>query len=153
MRKFKFNYKLTAFLVGLFISFLLIFLGGKFEICRPFGVMCLGLSLLCYPYYHSDNVKKTMQKLEKRVDQIQGTDEPDFEENVEDLEDEKLKKERLEEEEFKEELQNLTQDEKEFMVLQLKYRQKYLTKNWKKIRALFIISGVVLIIAGIMLFA
>ena len=143
MKKFKFNFKLTAFVVGLFISFLLIFLGGKFDICRSFGLICLGASMIGYIYIYDDSVKKTLKKLDRRVDKLENNSQPNFREDD-------CEEQVEEDDEFS--VEDLTKEEKEYVLMELHAKRNKITKSKKKVKVLFILSGALLIIAGFMLF-
>lgn len=143
MKKFKFNFKLTLFLVGLFISFLLIFLSGKFEVCRPIGLICLGVSFILYIYFYSDNVSKTLKRIQREITKLEDGEDESFQEDYE--EDDLNENEQ-------ELMEDLTQEEKEYMLMQLYLKKKKITKSNKKIKFLFILSGGLLIVAGFLLF-
>ena len=142
MKKFKFNFKLTLFLVGLFISFLLIFLSGKFEICCSIGLICLGISLILYIYFYSDSVNKALKRIQRKITKLEDGDTESFQEDYED---------ELEEDE-QEDIEDLTQEEIEYMLMQLHLKKKKITKSNKKIKILFALSGGALVIAGFLLF-
>ena len=142
MKKFKFNFKLTLFLVGLFISFLLIFLSGKFEICCPIGLICLGISFILYIYFYADSVNKALKRIQRKITKLEDGDTESFQEDYED---------ELEEDE-QEDIEDLTQEEIEYMLMQLHLKKKKITKSNKKIKILFALSGGALVIAGFLLF-
>ena len=49
-------------------------------------------------------------------------------------------------------MEDLTQEEKEYMLMQLHLKKKKIIKSNKKIKFLFILSGGLLIVAGFLLF-
>ena len=142
MKKFKFNFKRTLFLVGLFVSFLLIFLSGKFEVCRPIGLICLGVSFILYIYFYSDSVKNTLKRIQSKITKLENCEDASFQDNNED---------EVEEDE-QESIEDLTQEEKEYMLMQLHLKKSKIAKSNKKIKFLFALSGGLLIVGGFLLF-
>ena len=75
----KFNFKLTAFLVSLFIGLLLLILGSKSTICFSFGFVVIGFSLgIFVPYSHEKTQKfliEVNEKLEQTSDDKEMTEE------------------------------------------------------------------------------
>lgn len=142
MKKFKFNFKLTLFLVGLFVSFLLIFLSGKFEVCRPIGLICLGVSFILYIYFYSDSVKNTLKRIQSKITKLENGEDASFQDDNED---------EVEEDE-QESIEDLTQEEKEYMLMQLHLKKSKIAKSNKKIKFLFALSGGLLIVGGFLLF-
>ena len=150
MKKFKVNYKLTLYLVGLFISFLLIFLSGKFEICRSFGLICLGFSTILYLYFFSDRMKKAVLELTRKLEFVKTGVKPDLDDDDKPLDE---SEEENEDSEFnEEEINNLTKEEKDFMVAQLVVKRAKLIKNDRRTKILFCIVGSIFIIVGFLLF-
>ena len=79
MKKFKFNFKLTAFLVSLFVSLILLILGSKNKYCLSFGFMALGVSLGLFFWYNNEKMQSYLAEVDHEIDEVETT---------EDLEDE-----------------------------------------------------------------
>ena len=73
--KFKFNFKLTIFLVGLFIGLLLIVLGSKSEYCLSFGFIILGLSMPFYAQYNTEKTTKSLEEISTTLEEVDGCEE------------------------------------------------------------------------------
>ena len=73
--KFKFNMKLTAFMVSLFIGLLLVILGNKNKYCLSFGLIFLAIALLIYI---TDKYKKISQAIIEVDIAIEETEMEDF---------------------------------------------------------------------------
>ena len=71
MKKFKFNFKLTAFLVSLFLSLLLLVLGGKNKYCLSFGFMALGVSLELFFWYNNEKMQNDLTEINNEIDEIE----------------------------------------------------------------------------------
>lgn len=75
MKKFKFNFKLTAFLVSLFLSLLLMILGSENKYCLSFGFMVLGASLELFLWYNSEKMQNYLNELNQEIDEVETTEE------------------------------------------------------------------------------
>ena len=75
--KKKFNFKLTIFLVSLFVSLIIIILGNKNKYCLYFGIILLGLSLGLFMYYFNDQIDKNIMEIEEEIEKIDGQSEDD----------------------------------------------------------------------------
>ena len=73
--KFKFNLKLTAFLVSLFIGLLLLILGNKNIFCLSFGLIIVGLSFVVFVLYFNSKAKETYAEIEKQIEDIDNAEE------------------------------------------------------------------------------
>lgn len=118
--KIKFNLKLTAFLVSLFLGLLLVILGSKNSYCLSFGLMVLGLSLEVFIWYNNERIAKAISDIDAEIDQI----------NSVEVEDEELEEERV------------------YILQQFVLQQKKLIKKKKSIYVVFGLCGFVLIILG-----
>lgn len=68
--KKKFNFKLTAFLVSLFVSLLLLVLGNKNAYCLSLGLILLGLSLGIYAYSKVQSINFAIKELEMELQEV-----------------------------------------------------------------------------------
>ena len=125
--KFKFNLKLTAFMVSLFLSLLLVVLGGKNKYCLSFGFILMGISLILFVFYNNEKTENEIVKIEEDIEQI--------EESYEQLEDDELEGE--------------DEEEISYALNQLYARKKKLVKHKKKSMVVFNLCGFSLIILGI----
>lgn len=82
MKKFKFNLKLTIFLVSLFVSLLLIVLGSKNKYCLSFGFMLLGASLIVFLTYAKEKIQNSLNELSQDIDEIDVNEEISEEDKV-----------------------------------------------------------------------
>ena len=73
--KFKFNLKLTVFLVSLFIGLLLLILGNKNIYCLSFGLIIVGLSFVVFVLYFNSKAKETYAEIEKQIEDIDNAEE------------------------------------------------------------------------------
>ena len=80
--KFKFNLKLTAFLVSLFISLLLVILGSNNKYCLSFGFILMGVSLAMFIWYNNEKVSKELTKVNAEIDELEIDEELNDEERV-----------------------------------------------------------------------
>ncbi len=69
MNKKKFDLKLTAFLVSLFIGFLLLILGNKNTYCLSFGFIVLAGSLALYAMYKINKLKEMQAEAEQAMEE------------------------------------------------------------------------------------
>ncbi|MBQ9795376.1 MAG: hypothetical protein IJW36_00240 [Clostridia bacterium] len=69
--KIKFNFKLTVFLVSLFISLLILILGNKNSYCLSFGFICLGLSIALYVWYNNEKSINSIAEIDSQVEIIE----------------------------------------------------------------------------------
>lgn len=65
--KFKLNFKLTSFLVSLFIGILLTILGNKSKYCLSFGFIIIGLSLVVFVLYVKEKMNDLIAKNEEKL--------------------------------------------------------------------------------------
>ena len=122
--KFKFNLKLTAFLVSLFLSLLLVILGSKNQYCLAFGFILMGISFGFFIWFNNEKIEIALQDTENQIDVLED-----------------------EENEY-EELMGLSDNEREYMAQQLYFAQIKLQKKKKSTSIMFSICGVALIILG-----
>ena len=73
--KKKFNLKLTAFLVSLFISLMIIILGNKNPYCLSFGFVFMSVSMVLYVLYNNEKTTKTILELDNAIDELDETEE------------------------------------------------------------------------------
>ncbi len=66
----KFDLKLTAFLVSLFIGLLLIILGSYYSYCLSFGLIITGVSLGIYAVYRTAKINEILQEIEEEISDI-----------------------------------------------------------------------------------
>ena len=133
MRKFKFNIKLTAFLVSLFLSLILVIVGSNNKYCLSFGFILMGLSLSLFVWYNNEKTQKMLELLEEDIDAV---------EQYEIDEDEEMQIETEEDMLFK------SEEERIYVLKQLYVRQSKLKKQKNKFIVLFNLCGFVLIILG-----
>ncbi len=74
MKKLKINFKLTAFLVSLFIGLLLVILGSKNEYCLSFGFIITGFSIELFLWYINENTENEINQINKEIDEIDVAD-------------------------------------------------------------------------------
>ena len=118
--KFKFNLKLTSFLVSLFLGLLLVVLGSKNKYCLSFGFMVLGVSMFFLIWYNNEKTALMLTEVSQQIDTLEA-------ENYV-IEDD---------------------EEYVYVMKQLYGRKKYLTKHKKISLIMFALFGVALIILGI----
>ncbi len=83
MKKITFNFKLTVFLVSLFVALLLIILGGKNNVCLCFGFIVLGLSLGAFSWCLTEKTQKVLMEIDEQIAEIGLNESQD--ENVKDF--------------------------------------------------------------------
>lgn len=130
MKKFQFNFKLTAFLVSLFVSLILVIVGSGNKYCLSFGFILMGLSLSLFVWYNNEKTQKTLESLEADIDYVEQYDEN---------------------ESVNEEHEDLTfenEEERIYVLKQLYVRQNKLRKQKRKSIILFNLCGFVLVILG-----
>lgn len=118
--KKNFNFKLTIFLVSLFLGLLLTILGSKSSYCLSFGLIVLGLSLALFVWYNEEQTTKSLSEIEQEIDEITSVD----------IEDEELEKERI------------------YILGQLLIAQKKLIKKKKSVLITFSLCGFALVVLG-----
>ena len=123
--KFKFNLKLTAFLVSLFLSLLLVILGSGNKYCLSFGFMLMGASLMLFVFYNNNKTENEIVNIEKDIDEL--------EDYYNQLDDDDLD----------------IEEEVSYALKQLYSRRKKLIKHKKKSVLVFNLCGFSLIILGI----
>ena len=141
MKKFKFNFKLTAFLVSLFIGLLLVILAGNNKYCLSFGFILMGLSLSLFVWYDNEKLQKTLNELEEEIDEIQQLE-------MEEL-DESFEIESENDEELDEDFDYDAEIERAYVLKQLYARQKSIRKKKQSSVILFNICGIALVILGL----
>ncbi|MBQ8615611.1 MAG: hypothetical protein IJ415_03495 [Clostridia bacterium] len=118
--KKKFNFKLTAFLVSLFVSLLIIILGNKNPYCLCFGFILMAISMVLYVLYNNEKTETTIEQINLEIDQMGEFDE------IEDIES----------------------DERIYIVQQLYIRQGKLLKRKKSISIMFyLFAGLLVVLA------
>lgn len=73
--KFKFNFKLTIFLVSLFIALMLIVLGRGNKFCQSFGLIFIGVALFIFAWYFNDVIYKSLVEVDKQIKDLEKDDE------------------------------------------------------------------------------
>ncbi len=71
----KFNFKLTASVVSLFITFIFFVFGNKNKICLFFGFMFLAAALIMFLLYILDRFNADLIKAEEMLDELDTTPE------------------------------------------------------------------------------
>ncbi len=72
--KKNFNIKLTAFLVSLFVSLLIVILGNKNQYCLGFGFMLMALSVVLYVLYNDEKTAQICTEIDERISEIENDD-------------------------------------------------------------------------------
>ncbi len=80
--KFKFNFKLTACLVGLFLSLLLLILGSENKYCLSFGFMALGASLELFLWYNNEKMQNYLNEINQEIDDVELSEDVNDEEKA-----------------------------------------------------------------------
>lgn len=122
--KIKFNLKLTAFLVSLFISLLLVILGSKNKYCLSFGFILMGVSLYAFIWYMNEKIENELNELNDMIDELESETFDELEETDQELE------------------------ERTYVLQQFYARQKQLTKKKRSVKLVFGVCGVALVILG-----
>ena len=68
--KKNFSIKLTAFLVSLFISLILVIVGNKNQYCLSFGFMLMGVSVALYVLYNDEKTVQTLADIDQKIAEI-----------------------------------------------------------------------------------
>lgn len=76
--KKNFNFKLTIFLVGLFVSLIVLILGNKNSYCLSFGFVLLGVTVALYVWYNNEKMDNAISEINQQIDEI--NEEADIEE-------------------------------------------------------------------------
>ena len=71
MKNFKINFKLTGFLVSLFLSLLLLILGSGNKYCLSFGFMALGGSLELFFWYNNEKMQNYLNEINQEIDNVE----------------------------------------------------------------------------------
>ena len=124
--KFQFNLKLTAFLVSLFISLIMIILGNKNQYCLSFGFIALGLSLFLFVLYNDEKVAKTVVDLDNEIEDFASTLEDNATDNAFD-----------------------EVDESAYALKQQYLRRKKIVKHAKKVKITFYLCAILFVVLGI----
>ena len=134
--KFKFNFKLTAFLVSLFIGLLLVILGSYNKYCLSFGFIILGCSVELFIRFQNEKITTSLFELEQQIDELeQEYDEESGYDEENDYDDE-IEKENL-------------MNEQVYVLQQLYARQKKLIKQRRSTNISFRICAILLICLGV----
>ncbi len=80
--KFKFNLKLTVFLVSLFVALLLVILGNKNTYCLSFGFITLGISLGLFIWYSNEKYETMLTNINSDIDEVDVSEEIEEEEKT-----------------------------------------------------------------------
>lgn len=123
--KFKFNLKLTAFLVSLFVGLVLVILGSFNKYCLSFGFLILGVSLECFVWYQNEKTSNAIIETKQQIDEF----EQYFDEQDEDCE--------------------ISDEEQVFVLQQLYQREKKLVKQKRSVNITFRICSVLIIFLGV----
>jgi hypothetical protein len=75
--KFKFNLKLTIFLVSLFVSLLLLILGGANKFCLSFGLMALGGAMFAFLWYNMEKIQNALIETNEKINEFDEIEEVD----------------------------------------------------------------------------
>ena len=67
--KKNFNFKLTASLVSLFISFLLIVIGNKSKYCLSFGFILMSVALVFYILNRNENIDNALIEITNEIEE------------------------------------------------------------------------------------
>lgn len=127
--KKKFNFKLTALLVSLFISLILIILGNSNKYCLSFGFILLGLAAALYVLYNNEKTLHEIDEINKELDEIDLNEDFDFDsDGEEDL---------------------LNDEDKAYVLQQLYLRQGNLIKRKKKVTIIFYLCAALMVLLGI----
>ena len=68
--------------MSLFLSVLLILLGGKNKYCLSFGIVFLGIAIVLFSLYASEKQRNALIELNKTIDEVDIDEELDEEEKV-----------------------------------------------------------------------
>lgn len=77
--KYKFNIKLTAFLVSLFLGLLLLILGSKNSYCLSFGALILAASFVLYVFYNNEKIDANIRNIEDSIDEVSAAEDIEIE--------------------------------------------------------------------------
>lgn len=80
--KFKFNLKLTAFMVSLFISLLLVILGSANKYCLSFGFIIMGASMGFLAWYLQEKISNELVQINDEINQIDLDEDMELENKV-----------------------------------------------------------------------
>lgn len=125
--KFKFNFKLTIFLVSLFVGLLLLILGNANKYCLSFGFIVSGLSLELFVWYYLEKLEQYSNDINTQIDEIEA-EEIEFDD---------------------EELEELKEEETVYALKQLYIAQKKIKKKKRSVKILFTLCGALLAIIGV----
>ena len=125
--KFKFNFKLTIFLVSLFVGLLLLILGNENKYCLSFGFIVVGLSLEFFVWYYLEKLEQYSNEINTKIDEIEA-EEIEFDD---------------------EELEELKEEETVYALKQLYIAQKKIKKKKRSVKILFTLCGALLAIIGV----
>ena len=82
MKNIKFNFKLTVFLVSLFLGLGLVILGGKFKICLSFGFLVISASLVLYLWYDKEKSEHALIQIGEKINDYSVDEEMDEDERM-----------------------------------------------------------------------
>jgi hypothetical protein len=128
--KKKFNFKLTALLVSLFLSLIIIILGNKNKYCLSFGFILLGFCAAFFVNYNNEKTDKQIQEIDRELDELDLSDGIDIDEDGEE--------------------DVITDEEKAYILQQLCLQQSNLTKRKKKVSITFYLCAAMLVLLGIL---
>lgn len=80
--KKKFNIKLTAFLVSLFVSLLIVVLGNKNQYCLCFGFILMAVSMVLYVLYNNDKTEKALEEINDEIDELTENEQDESDEEI-----------------------------------------------------------------------
>ncbi len=83
--KIKLNAKLTAFLVSLFISLIIIILGNKNKYCLSFGFVALAVSMVIFAKYNKERTQKMLDEIDNEIEELEESLENATEEEADDI--------------------------------------------------------------------
>lgn len=69
--KTKFNLKLTASLVSLFIALVLVIVGNKNRYCLSFGFILLGVAIALFAFYQLDRINAALIEINNEIEDNQ----------------------------------------------------------------------------------
>ena len=127
--KKKFNFKLTALLVSLFLSLIIMVLGNKNQYCLSFGFIMLGFCSALFVNYNNEKTSQAIQEIDQEIDEL------DFENGV-DIDGDG-------------EEDVVADEEKAYVLQQLCLQQSNLIKRKKKVSIIFYLCAAMLVLLGI----
>ena len=80
--KFKINAKLTAFLVSLFVSLILIVFGNKNNYCLRLGLIFLATAMVFFALFNKERTQKMLDELDEEIEKVENDEEIDEEDRI-----------------------------------------------------------------------